>query len=253
MENSYGVGVMNRCALFLDDESDPLDALKAREQAKDLKKKTNEAEKENKGKPETKPKNGIAPARKGMKETQNVKSQENRSSLDYGGSNAEVMKASWEFKVGTTMGIKAADDLWVGRYLLSRIAEHFGVIVRFHPKPMGKNQPGIGCHHNFRINKMRSEGGIKEIERICKIPCERHEQDIKNYGLGDGEENKKRLTGKFETASFEKCEWGVDDRSASLRLQRSVKTLGKGFLEDRRPAGDCDPYRVCAVLAETCT
>ncbi|KAM3961294.1 plasminogen activator inhibitor 1 RNA-binding protein-like [Aphomia sociella] len=79
MENSYGVGVDNRYALFLDDESDPLDALKAREQAKELKKKTKEAEKENKGKPETKPKGGTTGARKGIKETQNVKSQENKS------------------------------------------------------------------------------------------------------------------------------------------------------------------------------
>lgn len=79
MENSYGVGVVNRYALFLDDESDPLDALKAREQAKELKKKTKEAEKENKGKPETKPKGGAPATRKGIKETQNVKSQENRS------------------------------------------------------------------------------------------------------------------------------------------------------------------------------
>ncbi|XP_053626052.1 SERPINE1 mRNA-binding protein 1-like [Plodia interpunctella] len=79
MENSYGVGVDNRYALFLDDESDPLDALKAREQAKELKKKTKDAEKENKGKPEVKPKAGVTTARKGIKETQNVKSQENKS------------------------------------------------------------------------------------------------------------------------------------------------------------------------------
>lgn len=173
--------------------------------------------------------------------------------LDYGGSNSEVMKASWEYQVGITMGVKAADDLWMGRYLLHRIAEHYGVIINFHPKPMGEDEPGIGCHHNFSTDKMRSEGGIKEIERICKILCERHEQYIKNYGLGSGEENKKRLTGKFETASFQTCKWGVADRSASVRLQRSVKVLGKGFLEDRRPAGDCDPYRVCALLADTCT
>ncbi|XP_045491499.1 plasminogen activator inhibitor 1 RNA-binding protein-like [Colias croceus] len=79
MENSYGVGIDNRYALFLDDESDPLDALKAREQAKELKKKTKEAEKENKGKPEAKPKSGNAVVRKGIKETQNVKSQEIKS------------------------------------------------------------------------------------------------------------------------------------------------------------------------------
>lgn len=79
MENSYGVGIVNRYALFLDDETDPLDALKAREQAKELKKKTKDAEKENKGKPENKPKGDGAPARKGIKETQNVKSQEIKS------------------------------------------------------------------------------------------------------------------------------------------------------------------------------
>lgn len=79
MENSYGVGVVNRYALFLDDESDPLDAIKASEQAKELKKKTKDAEKENKGKPEVKPKGPTAPARKGIKETQNVKSQDIKS------------------------------------------------------------------------------------------------------------------------------------------------------------------------------
>lgn len=80
MENSYGVGIDNRYALFLDDESDPLDALKAREQAKELKKKTKEAEKENKGsKPEAKPKGASVVTRKGIKETQNVKSHENKN------------------------------------------------------------------------------------------------------------------------------------------------------------------------------
>lgn len=79
MENSYGVGIDNRYALFLDDESDPLDALKAREQAKELKKKSKEAEKENKGKPEIKPKGANVVPRKGIKETQNVKAQENKS------------------------------------------------------------------------------------------------------------------------------------------------------------------------------
>ncbi|KAM3961315.1 glutamine synthetase 2 cytoplasmic [Aphomia sociella] len=175
------------------------------------------------------------------------------SGMYYGGCNAEVMKGSWEFQVGTTPGIKAADDLWMGRYLLNRIAENFGVITSYHPKPMGKDQPGIGCHHNFSVSKMRSNDGIKEIELVCKILCNQHEKFIKKYGLGDGEENKKRLTGKFETASFDSCRWGIADRSASIRLHRNVVSERKGFLEDRRPAGDCDPYKVCALLGETCT
>lgn len=79
MENSYGVGVVNRYALFLDDESDPLDVLKAKELEKERKKKTKEAEKENKGKPEAKAKPAVpAPVRKGIKETQNVKPQDGK-------------------------------------------------------------------------------------------------------------------------------------------------------------------------------
>lgn len=174
------------------------------------------------------------------------------SGMDFGGTNAEVMKGSWEFQVGTTHGIKAADDLWMGRYLIQRIAEHFGVIISYHPKPMGKYQPGIGCHHNFSVDMMRKEGGIKEIENVCDILCESHKHCMENYGRGQGQDNRERLTGKFETAAFEKCRWAVADRGASIRLQRSVSIEKKGFLEDRRPAGDCDPYRVCAILASTC-
>ncbi|XP_045445641.1 glutamine synthetase nodule isozyme-like [Melitaea cinxia] len=174
------------------------------------------------------------------------------SGMDYKGNNAEVMKGSWEFQVGTTLGIKAADDLWIGRYLLVRIAEIFGNIISYHPKPMGKDQPGIGCHHNFSTKKMRENGGITEIERICKVLCDKHDTYVKNYGLGDGDENRKRLTGKHETAPFDTCKWAVADRGASIRIQKSVKSKGKGFLEDRRPAGDCDPYRVCKLLAQSC-
>ncbi|XP_047988893.1 glutamine synthetase 1, mitochondrial-like [Leguminivora glycinivorella] len=174
------------------------------------------------------------------------------SGMDYGGSNAEVMMGSWEFQVGTTPGIKAADDLWIGRYLLERIAESFGVTISYHPKPMGMDQPGIGCHHNFSVKKMRNDGGIAEIERVCKVLCENHEKDMVHYGLGDSDANKKRLSGKFETSSFNTCKWGIADRTASIRLQRSVAIDNKGFLEDRRPAGDCDPYRICARIAQTC-
>ncbi|XP_049867252.1 glutamine synthetase 1, mitochondrial-like [Pectinophora gossypiella] len=172
--------------------------------------------------------------------------------MDFEGTNAEVMKSAWEFQVGIAKGIKAADDIWLGRYLLTRIAEYFGATISFHPKPMGKYLPGTGCHHNFSIKKMRSEGGLEEVQRVCKILCEKHDTYIKNYGLGNGEENKLRLTGKHETAPYDSCRWAVADRGASIRIQRSTVINKKGFLEDRRPAGDCDPYRVCALLAETC-
>lgn len=52
------------------------------------------------------------------------------------GVNAEVMPGQWEFQVGPCIGIEVGDHLWVARYIMQRIAERFGVIVSFHPKPI---------------------------------------------------------------------------------------------------------------------
>jgi glutamine synthetase len=43
----------------------------------------------------------------------------------------------------------------------------------------------------------------------------------------------------------------VTDRGASIRIPRSCDIEGKGYLEDRRPASNIDPYRVCSVMVET--
>lgn len=77
MENSYGIGVTNRYALFLDEDADPLEVLKVQEQEKELKKKSKVAEKENKGKSEVVPKSKVTVTqRKTIKETPNHKPQD---------------------------------------------------------------------------------------------------------------------------------------------------------------------------------
>ncbi|KAG6449458.1 hypothetical protein O3G_MSEX006058 [Manduca sexta] len=171
--------------------------------------------------------------------------------IDFEGTNAEVMHASWEWQIGTSVGIKGADDLWMSRYIMARVAEDFGVDITYHPKPMGLLHPGIGMHHNFSTKRMRSDGGFKFIEECIKKLEANHMKHMKKYG-NDETTNRMRLSGKFETAPFDKFSWGVASRKASIRLQRHVKEKGKGFLEDRRPAGDCDPYLVCGLLMETC-
>ena len=75
----------------------------------------------------------------------------------------------------------------------------------------------------------------------------KHDEHIRVYGL----DNEKRLTGKHETASFEKFSFGVADRGSSIRIPRFTDRDGKGYLEDRRPASNMDPYLVTSKIVET--
>merc|ERR1719171_399506 len=67
-----------------------------------------------------------------------------------------------------------------------------------------------------------------------------------------GDDNQKRLTGHHETCSSETFSFGVGNRAASFRVPTSVRAAnGKGYIEDRRPASNIDPYVVGAMIFDT--
>ncbi|MBP88569.1 MAG: glutamine synthetase [Planctomycetaceae bacterium] len=174
------------------------------------------------------------------------------SCLDAGlsvtGINAEVMKGQWEYQLFGKGAKAAADDLWLSRFLLHRNAESFGVSIELHPKPVMGDWNGSGCHTNFSNTAIRDQGGEALIRSICDKFAKAHKDDIGEYGS----DNEQRLTGLHETQAIDTFSYDVSDRGASIRIPVGTVQAGwKGYLEDRRPASNMDPYRVVARILAT--
>ena len=167
--------------------------------------------------------------------------------LQISGINAEVATGQWEFQIGPSQGIEAADELVIARYLLQRIAEKYDATIDYSPK-LSESANGSGCHINFSTEKMRNDGGLEEILYCMEKLKKKHEEHITAYG----KDNHLRLTGLHETSSMDKFTWGIGTRNTSVRIPNLTKKNGCGYFEDRRPAANIDPYLATSIIAQTC-
>lgn len=169
--------------------------------------------------------------------------------LNVEGTNGEVAAGQWEWQIFAKGAHQAGDEVWVGRYLMERLSEQYGYYIEYHPKPLGKTDwNGSGMHANFSNTYLRTAASKEKVEKVCEAFRSVVDEHIAVYGA----DNDQRLTGDHETAAITDFSYGVSDRGASIRIPLFTANNGwSGYLEDRRPASNADPYKVAARIIKT--
>jgi len=169
--------------------------------------------------------------------------------INHEGINAEVAKGQWEFQVFGKGSKRAADEMWMARYILLRLTEKYGIDVEFHCKPLGDTDwNGSGMHANFSTTYLREVGGEAYFLALMAA----FEKNVADHIAVYGPDNHLRLTGKHETASIDSFSWGLGDRGASIRLPMGfIKNGYRGYMEDRRPNSMGDPYQIASQILKT--
>ena len=120
--------------------------------------------------------------------------------------------------------------------------------IVFHNRQWGAEKKNQVDFYGRRFVAGELEGGENYSEIAKAMGAEGvPEKHLEGYGVGIED----RLTGAHETQRFDQFSYGVSDRGASIRIPWQVAQDQKGYIEDRRPNANADPYVVATLLTNT--
>ena len=171
--------------------------------------------------------------------------------INHEGINAEVAKGQWEFQIFGKGSKKAADDDVDGPLPPQ---PPLRILRRDRELPLQAARPRRGLerlrHALELLHRAHAHhvGGKEYFEALMAAFDKYKNEHIAVYGP----DNHLRLTGLHETQSIDKFNYGIANRGASVRVPHSFVNSGyKGYLEDRRPNSQGDPYAIAGRILQT--
>ena len=167
------------------------------------------------------------------------------------GVNPEGVLGQWEFQVGPSPGVECGDHLWMARHMLRRVTEDAGIIVSFEPRIVA-GWIGSGGHTNYSTKQSRDkQTGMQAINDMIHKLSLKHEEHLRVYDLSDGRDNKNRLKSSPVNSDYDQFTSGIGVRNVSVRIPQLCAQAACGYIEDRRPAANADPYVVTEMIVRT--
>ena len=147
--------------------------------------------------------------------------------------NMERMVGKWSLTLGVQSLLEACDELYLVRYLIQRICYNNNIIPCFISNPYKNSQIYTKCHFAISTPKMREENSLEEIVAACeKLQLKHLEQH--------------KMLCKHNSRKFT---YGQNNSQYDVNIV--LNNDNSGYIQDKRCAGDCNPYHVLSKIIGT--